>query len=77
MKAAHCSLSALGRSIIVSKIWIRVLASTYIELSSGPLRENAKGGCQRLRCDKNGDCKMRWERNWRTSTRVLSRIGLI
>lgn len=28
MNAALCSLSAVGRSIIVSRIWMRVLAST-------------------------------------------------
>ena len=44
MKAAFCSLSACGRRRTVSKIWIRVSASTWIDLSSGELEELCQFG---------------------------------
>ena len=39
MNAPHCSLSARGSQLMVSKIWIRVLLSMYRQSSSGPLWE--------------------------------------
>ena len=37
MKAAHCSLSACGSMSIVSRIWMRVSASTWMLFSSAAL----------------------------------------